>query len=468
MHKYLYLLRNIGLLTISKFGSKFLSFLLVPLYTSVLSTVEYGTYDVYYTTVLLLIPLLTAQIIDGVMRFSLDDEKGRSDIFSVGLKRVLLSSLIVTLFIIVNKRINFVPIFNEYPICFILLFSSEALYSLLSQFCRGLEKVIEIAIAGIMNSAFMLSLNLLFLIQLKSGLKGYFYANLLSSLIPSVYLAYRTKIWKYIKLNTDKEIKTQMYCYSKPLVLNNLAWWINNASDRYIVTFLCGASANGIYSIAYKIPSFLNVFQEIFSQAWVLSAVKEYETKDSVFYSKVYNLYNFGMVIVCSLLIAIDKIIAHILFAHDFFGAWKYAPFLMISVVFGSLSGMMGGIFSAAKNSKIFAKTTVMGASINTVLNYYLISCYGPIGAAIATLISYVLVWMARLKETKRLVKLNANLRRDVFSYILLLAQAITLVGMPHAKVLLTYVVQANFFIMIIILYLDEFKDLFHHVKGHL
>ena len=40
MGKYEYLLKNVGLMTISNFGSKILSFLLGPLYTSVLSTTE--------------------------------------------------------------------------------------------------------------------------------------------------------------------------------------------------------------------------------------------------------------------------------------------------------------------------------------------------------------------------------------------------------------------------------------------
>lgn len=43
MKKYKYLFKNVGLLTISNFGSKILSFLLVPLYTSLLTTGEYGT-----------------------------------------------------------------------------------------------------------------------------------------------------------------------------------------------------------------------------------------------------------------------------------------------------------------------------------------------------------------------------------------------------------------------------------------
>lgn len=71
-----------------------------------------------------------------------------------------------------------------------------------------------------------------------------------------------------------------MMDYSRPLIANSIAWWINNASDRYIVIFFCGLAENGIYSVASKIPSILNIFQSIFNQAWTLSAVKDFDSED--------------------------------------------------------------------------------------------------------------------------------------------------------------------------------------------
>ena len=106
----------------------------------------------------------------------------------------------------------------------------------------------------------------------------------------------------------------------------------------------CGASITGIYSVSYKIPSLLNLFQNIFNQAWLLSAVKENdETKTTDFYENVYKIYNTGMTVVCSGLLVFNKLIAKILFTNDFYNAWKFAPFLMISVVFGGMCGLLGG-----------------------------------------------------------------------------------------------------------------------------
>ncbi len=427
MQKYKYLIKNIGLLTVSKFGSKILSFILIPLYTNLLTTAEYGTYDIYSTTVSLLIPILTIQVVDSVVRFSLEVDIDKTHVFSIGFKRVGFSCVIVAIFITINWITGFVHILAEYPMCFFLMYSTEIAYSLLSQFCRGIEKINELAVSGIINSLTMLGFNIIFLVIMNMGLRGYFYATVIAYVIPSIFLIIRIRVWKYVNWSCDKALKDEMYSYSKPMVFNNLAWWVNNASDRYIVTWLCGTAANGIYSISYKIPSLLNVFQEIFSQAWTLSAVKEFNANDSKFYTNVYEIYNVAMVLTCSGLIIFDKYIAKLIFAQEFYSAWIYAPFLMISVLFGALSGLIGGIFSAAKRTDVFAKTTILGASVNTVLNLTLVYFCGAIGAAIATLVSYILVWGARLHETKKIIKFSINLKIDIFAYTLLIIQAVVL-----------------------------------------
>lgn len=80
MSKASYLLKNMWVLTISNFSSKILIFLLVPLYTSVLSTEEYGKYDLAVSTATLLYPLLTLNIVDAVMRFLMDKNSDRVSI----------------------------------------------------------------------------------------------------------------------------------------------------------------------------------------------------------------------------------------------------------------------------------------------------------------------------------------------------------------------------------------------------
>ncbi|OUP80848.1 polysaccharide biosynthesis protein [Lachnoclostridium sp. An169] len=460
--KYKYLLKNMGLMTISSFASKILSFLLVPLYTTVLTTQEYGTYDLYTTTAFLLIPLLSACISDAVLRFTLDKEKSPEDVLSIGMLFYLRACICVLVLVAINYMFGIIDIFNEYPIFFLLYYCLCLLSDILTQFARGLEKIFDVAVSGILSSVTTISLNIVLLIVFPLGIKGYFIANSSAFGITALYLIFRLRIWKYLKCHISKCLKKEMVTYSLPLILNQIGWWINNVSDRYIVTWLCGTAANGIYSVAYKIPSLLSVFQTIFNQAWTLSAVKELDEEGSQFYTSIYKLYNCGMVLVCSILIAGDKIIAHVLFANDFYTAWEYAPYLMLSVVFGSLSGLLGGIFTAAKDSKIIARTTATGAGVNTILNIVFVYFVGPVGAAIATLISYVLVWGVRLRAAKKLVSININLKRDIISYIILIIQSICL---SVNKRSFMYIFEMITFIVLLFIYSNDLKAVIRKLR---
>ena len=80
------LLKNIGLFTLGSFGSKILSFLLVPLYTAVLSTAEYGTVDLITSTASLLTPILLLSIFDATLRFGMDNNYKKEDVLSTSIR----------------------------------------------------------------------------------------------------------------------------------------------------------------------------------------------------------------------------------------------------------------------------------------------------------------------------------------------------------------------------------------------
>ena len=111
---YKYLFKNIGLLTISNFTSKILTFLLVPLYTNVLTTEEYGTYDFYVVTALLLVPLLSVDIVDSILRFSLDKNNNAKEVFSIGVRIELLAIVFCTILVTVNYQFDIIDIFPSF------------------------------------------------------------------------------------------------------------------------------------------------------------------------------------------------------------------------------------------------------------------------------------------------------------------------------------------------------------------
>lgn len=457
MNKYRFLAKNIGLLTLSNLGTKLLTFFLVPLYTNVLTTAEYGTYDLFNTTIGVLVPIVTLNIMEAVLRFSLEENNNRERIFTIGIKFLGIGSAIVLVCLWLNHIFEVVEIIDDYAFFFFLMFFVQALSGVCMGFARGLDKIEDVSIAGIFGSIVMLMLNILLLATFNLGLKGYFVAHIVGVGVQSAYLIIKLKCWEYISKKPSGDTSQQdMITYSCPLIANSVAWWVNNLADRYIVIFFCGLSANGIYSVAAKIPSILSIFQTIFNQAWTLSAVHDYDADDkSGFFQKMYHLYNASMCIICSGLILFNRVLAKLLYAKDFYSAWKYMPFLMISIVFGAMSGYIGGIFSAVKDSKIFAKSTVLGAIVNVCMNFILVPLVGPIGAAIATTISYWFVWVIRVKHLKKYLSISINIKRDYLTYILLVIQSMAFLFFMEENLAL-YFIEVILLLLIIFCYKSE------------
>lgn len=237
--------------------------------------------------------------------------------------------------------------------------------------------------------------------------------------------------------------------------MNSLGWWANNVSDRYVVTFLCGIAVNGVYSVAYKIPSILNTFQQIFIQAWQISAIKEYTNRDSrVFYGKALNCMNVMMCICCMGLILLTKPIARLLYAKDFYAAWQYVPFLLVSSVFNSASGILGPILTANKNSKAMGTSALYGALINIGLNIILVYIMGAQGAAIATAISSFFIYLFRKFAVGNDIS-YVNKNRMLISWIAINVQAILAIYTQ------LYLVQIILMLVLLMIYKKEIRSLF-------
>ena len=453
MGRYRYLFKNIGLLTLSSFATKLLSFFLVPLYTNVLSTTEYGIYDIFNTTIGVLLPILTLNIQESVMRFAMDNSYDKKSIISIGIKYFTRGTIIVTFGLGVNYITGWSSLAKEYIVFFFLMYLSQALSGVVLAYARGSDYIAELSISSVVNSVVVITCNIVFLTVFKWRLIGYFLANIIGPLFQSIYLLWITKSFSAIRIsNRNKCNEKEMLAYCRPIIANSIAWWVNNTSDRYIVIYFCGLAENGIYSVASKIPSILNIFQGIFSQAWTLSAVRDFDRNDeNHFFANTYKIYNCLMVIICSLIILSDKLLSKLLYAKDFYIAWKYVPWLSIAIIFGAMSGYIGGFFSAVKKSKIFAQSTIIGAIVNIVLNIILTPIMGALGAAIATTVCYFVTWVFRYIHSRKIIRMKVNLVRDILSYIILVIQSIVVVFISTDNIL--YIWEGLLFIIIVLLY---------------
>ena len=423
--KYKDLTKNIGLFTISSFGTKIISFLLVPLYTLYLSTGDYGTMDLITTTVSLLIPVFTLNIQDAILRFSLDDNYKKIDVLNQGIRINIIASTIFAICILIASLIGILKLSSLYILFMYISFSCGAINNALQMYFKAEDKVKILVVSSIMQTLILCLGNIILLVVFKMGIDGYLLSMIIGNLIPIIFMISVGGIFKNNSVKENRELMKAMIHYSFPLVFNSISWWINNASDRYILTYMSGVAENGLYSVAYKVPTILSTIQSIFYNAWSISAITEFDKDDTDgFLGNTYSMFSFASVVSCSVIILFNIPISRFLYSNDFFEAWRFVPFLLVGTTFNGLALFEGCIFSALKKTKQISSTTVIGAIVNTIFNFILIYYFSALGAAAATLIGYITTWIMRTIILRRYVKIKVNWNIQFCSYLLLIIQS--------------------------------------------
>ncbi len=428
MSKYTRLLSNTAILGAGTFVSKVLVFLLMPLYTALLSTEQFGTADILTQTANLIMPLAALGIGDGLFRFALDaGEERRKKVFTSAL------GVIVCGIIPIAALINLLGFFNIYDgyIWLVLIYVCSAnLHLVCANYIRACNKTKAFAIQGIANTVLTILFNVLFLVVFDMGVLGYVLSVAVSDFIITLLIFFCCKLYRELSFgNTEKGLLKSMLKFSIPYIPITLMWMITSASDRFIVTAFCGAAENGLYAAAYKLPTLISLAGGVFIEAWQFSSVNDAKPEErSKFFGTVYRNY-VGIMFMCgSGLVLVSKILTRLLLDDSYYSSWQYVSVLGIAMIFSALSAFMGSVYFLEKRSLRSMITAGVGAITNIVLNFLLIPSYGAMGAAIATAISYMVAFIIRAIDTGKYLKFDLQIIRLAVNTVLIVAQTVIMI----------------------------------------
>ena len=427
------LVKNTIIYTISSFGSKVLSFLIVTLYTFYLSTAEFGTYDTIISILNLLAPMCILAIHEGLLRWLLKSNDEHGDIIGTGLS--LLGIFIIITDIIVWYVCTVIK--WKYKGIFIILLTFSSLQNSFQFIARGEKKNKVFAISGIIYTILMLLLNVVLVMFLRKGVQGMLWSMAIAYFGDVVYLIIMLRGCLCVRdIRFNKTLAISMLAYSIMLVPNNISWWVMNTSDRLMLTAMSGVAVTGIYSLANKFPSIVTILHTLFYQAWQEQAVLEYdsETRD-IYYTSVFNNYMQLACCIVMVLIPLSKFIIIFFMSKSYLDAYRYVGILYLGSLFSSFSGFYGTGYISAKDTKNAMKTTLVGAIINFVINLVLIPIIGIWAACISTVCGNIVVWMIRIKDTKKYFQININWKK--FSSIMVINVIFT-IGICFANILET------------------------------
>ena len=411
------------------FGSKLLVFCMVRFYTGCLSTEEYGIADIITQTANLLIPLLSVGIAEAVFRFALDREADQKGVFSTGFFTILAGGAV---FGLLTPLLELVPFFRGYSLLVFSYTLFSCLHTLCMQFIRAPGKMKQFAVWGILSTILTILFNLLFLLVLRWGVVGYVLSVVLSDVVCTASLFLKEKLYRLISFRSLRaKLPRAMLKFSIPLIPTTIFWWMTNVADRYMVTWMIGSDADGLYAVAYKIPTLLILLSGIFIEAWQFSAVSEKGDREhAVFFGNVFNSFQALMFIAGAVLTALAKIAINVMSAEEYHAAWQYVPMLSVATIFSSLVTFMGSVYLVEKKSVLSFLTSMTGALLNLLLNFLLIPTFLAVnGAAIATFFSYFVVFVIRAVNAQKYISFPMHPVKLTLNTAIVLVQAYCMIA---------------------------------------
>ena len=410
MNKYQKLASNTFVLALGQFGSKFLVYVMLRFYTSWLGADGFGDVNNIINASALLISVVTLSINEGVLRYALDDTiRKKNHVLSIGINVALIGLVIFAAFV---PLIGMIDMLSGYQWLIYMYVATGSIKGICAIYVRARGRVGLYAIDGTLTTIVVILLNILLLGVLHLGVVGYVLSISLGDMISIVFLTWRAGL---------------------------LMWWIINVSDTFMVTAIHGSAANGVYSFAYKFPNLAALVVGIFSQAWHMSAITERNSrKVSEFYSNVFSMMQTIMYITAAgILLVLRPIIMPFFGSKEFEMAYMYVPFLVLAVVFQSFNNFLSSIYEAKNKTSHSLVTSIIGAATNIGLNLVLLnSPLGVIGAAVATLACYLLVYIIRAIDTRQFLTVNVDYLKMAINIMLISTMSVCIMTLDEGLLL--------------------------------
>lgn len=394
-------IKDVGIIGFTQILTSLGGFLLLPIITKTLGPYDYGTWSQISITISLLSPLALMGLSMGLVRFLSAETKKetiREGVFSISFF-VIFTGLIVSLLVFFLSDLFAETIFGDPNASyFIKAASFLILLTAIEQIALYYFRIFRyIKIFSYLTLFQVFGKLILILIFLKMGfgLLGVILAALIIQIV--LFIIAMFIIISQIGFAIPSFSYIHEYLkYSAPLTPNSLIRWITDSSDRYIVGYLLGLGSVGVYSASYAIGSLVSLFIAPIQMILFPELSKLFDNGD-IDKVKTYLSYSMKYFLFIAIpavfgLSALSKPILNILTTSEFASGSIVIPFI-------ALSGLLAGVFQIVINITHLVKKTkfnlyihLIAALLNIILNFILIPHIGILGAAIATLISYIVM----------------------------------------------------------------------------
>lgn len=370
--------------------------LTTPIFTRLLTTAEYGQFNVFYSwlgiaTIFVTLNLSLGVYGQGLVKF----EKDRS-VFVSSLQG--LSALLVVLWTVIYLLTHsfwnsFFKLTTVQMLAMLIMIWTSAVFQFWSA-----EQRVQYQYKGLVGLTILVSIlkpliGIIFVVLAEDKVTARILAMVLVEIISYTGLFivqmkrgrvfYSAKYWKYAIL------------FNIPLIPHYLSQVVLNSSDRIMISSMVGDSQAGIYSLAYSLSSIMLIFNTALMQTispWIYQKIKSKRIKEieSVAYT---SLVLIATVNICLILLAPEAVA---IFAPNAYHEAIYViPPVALSVYFMYSYDLFAKFAFYYEKTKLIMLASCIGAALNVILNYIFIGMFGYMAAGYTTLACYIIYSLA-------------------------------------------------------------------------
>ena len=404
------------------FGNVFtrlITFLLLPLYTNILTPSEYGIITIIYVFMGFMNIIYHYGLDSSFLKYYAKEKniKNQKTIFSTAFFLNLFSSIILSLLIFLfSKQLSFFffkdqtyqELFNITSSILFLDSLSHIPFALL----RIQKKPFIFISLKLISVCITLFFNIYFLIIEKIGIEGVFYSVLIASITSFFFIIIAS--FKSFKIILKLDYIKKFLKFGLPFLPAGIASITMESIDRYILSIMTNNDIVGIYTAGYKLGIFMLIFSTAFNYAWqpfFLNSKENNETKK--LFSKIFTFYiSIAIMIWLTISFFLKEVITIQIFEFSLLGkayveSIHFVTIILLSYIFqGAYYNFLPGIYYKEK-TKIIPSIIIFSAIINIFSNILLIPVYGMIGSAIATLFGHLSMAVLTYFYSKKLFSIK-------------------------------------------------------------
>lgn len=410
--------------------SRLAGFIMLPVYTRVLTTGDYGILEILSLSTDILGMLAGLGIRQAVVRlyYQYDSTEDRGAVVSTASALLLgIFGTIMVVGIALSRPITDALLGADQGTRFVQLaitaFALGALGDVPGVYLQARQRSSVLVLANFVRLVLALGLNILFVVVLRTGVAGIFYSTILASVLVGGYMS--IAMLRETGIRLSRRMARELVSFGSPLVAGQLGSFVLHFSDRYFLRYFHSLGVVGVYSLSYKFAMLIAMFVNgPFSAIWNAKAL-EIERREGAgappilrAILKQYNLVLVTAALGASLFSA-DAI--HLILGREFHGADRPLPLLALAVVFFSYRNITQTGALIAKRPGIIGSVTSGAAVLALALNLLLIPRWEAMGAALATVLAFGAEFLVMLVLSERAYRIGITLG-DLFAPLLIAA----------------------------------------------